>query len=118
MRREIEKHMRVSSAACENEQSSASGLARGRVESTGNTVPFFVSSPAAAELVKPMAGSVCAGQTDSLEMHDPALVDPAMCAPVFPESQVEESEGLHTGVLGVDEMHASALHLELFQKPR
>ena len=75
--------MRVSSAACENEQSSASGLARGRVESTGNTVPFFVSSPAAAELVKPMAGSVCAGQTDSLEMHDPALEDPAMCAPVF-----------------------------------
>ena len=41
------------------------------------------------------------------EMQDPALEDPAlysvMCAPVFPESQLEEEGGLHTFFVGFDE---------------
>ena len=68
VQRDQTKHMRVSSAvssACENEQSSASGQASGRLESIGNTVAVVVSPPACvpAELGEPMVGS--------LEMHDP-----------------------------------------------
>ena len=86
-------------SACENEQSSASGQVSGRVESIGNPVAVCVSPSACvpAELGEPMVGSlaavyVCAGQPDSqdFEMHDFVFLP-------FPESHVEESEGLHPG---------------------